>query len=237
MERRREATLRVSESFTLPNMKFPMVVTCPACKKPLIVETEGSKPYPNPHCECGAAIYLLQSDMRVSRRAFCRAEVELSEGDFSLAIVLSAMAVESELAFLFSKWKMLEAHLLPHEVKPTHTNAWEQEFRKMKGVSGKLDATTQLMTTEAFDAFLARRADLSSRLQKNHANMGNRTASKFFVEELFRKRNKILHSGHTEFGKAEAEACVKMATSLLQIIAEIDKERYTRFDKELRSQA
>jgi hypothetical protein len=218
-------------------MKFPMVLTCPDCKKRLIVQAEGSKPYPNPHCDCGATIYLLQSDMRVSRRAFCRAEVELGDGDFSLAIVLSAMAVESELAFLFSKWKMLDARLLPQEVKPSHTSAWEQEFRKMKGVSGKLDHTVKLMTGETFDSFLSRRADLSSRLQKNYTNLGNRCPSKFFVEELFRKRNKILHSGHTESGKPEAEACVKMANSLLQIIADADKERYTRFDKELRSQA
>jgi len=211
-----------------------MVLTCPSCKKRLIVQAEGSKPYPNPHCECGATIYLLQSDMRVSRRVFCRAEVELSDEDFSLAIILSAMAVECELAFLFSKWKQLEGRLLSHEVTQAHTNLWEQEFRKLKGVSGKLDAATQLMTGETFDAFLQRRADLASRLQKNHANIGNRSASKFFVEELFRKRNKILHSGNTEFGKHEAEACVKMATTLLRIIAEIDKERYTRFDEELK---
>ena len=233
MEGRRAATF--FESVTLQGMKFPMVVTCPSCKKRLVVEAEGSKPYPNPHCECGAAIYLLQSDMRVSRRAFCRAEVELSEEDFSLAIILSAMAVECELAFLFSKWKMLEARLLPNEVTQAHSNSWEQEFRKMKGVSGKLDAATQLMTGETFDAFLVRRAGLASDLQQKYQNLGNRSPSKFFVEELFRKRNKILHSGHTEFGKPEAEGCVKMATGLLQVIAEIDKERYTRFDMELRS--
>lgn len=55
------------------------------------------------------------------------------------------------------------------------------------------------------------------------------------MEELFRKRNKILHSGHTEFGKLEAEACVKMAATLLRMIAEIDKERYTRFDQEMKT--
>lgn len=166
-------------------MKFPMVVTCPSCKKRLVVEAEGSKPYPNPRCECGATIYLLQSDMRVSRRVFCRAEVELSDEDLSLAIILSAMAVECELAFLCSKWKQLEARLLPNEVTEVHTNLWEQEFRKLKGVSGKLDATTLLMTGETFDAFLMRRADLASRLKQNHPNIGNGSASKFFVEELF----------------------------------------------------
>lgn len=212
-----------------------MVVTCPGCKTRLVVEAEGSKPYPNPRCECGATIYLLQSDMRVSRRVFCRAEVELSDEDFSLAIILSAMAVECELAFLFSKWKQLESRLLPNEVTQAHTNLWEHEFRKLKGVSGKLDAATLLMTGETFEAFLMRRADLASWLKQNHPNIGKGSASKFLVEELFRKRNKILHSGHTEFGKLEAEACVKMAATLLRMIAEIDKERYTRFDQEMKT--
>ena len=167
-----------------------MVLTCPDCKKRLIVQAEGSKPYPNPHCDCGATIYLLQSDMRVSRRAFCRAEVELGDGDFSFAIVLSAMAVESELAFLFSKWKMLDARLLPQEVKPSHTSAWEQEFRKMKGVSGKLDHTVKLMTGETFDSFLSRRADLSSRLQKNYTNLGNRCPTNSSLKSFFARETK-----------------------------------------------
>jgi hypothetical protein len=38
------------------------------------------------------------------------------------------------LEFQFSKWKQLEARLLPNEVTQAHTNSWEQEFRKMEGV-------------------------------------------------------------------------------------------------------
>ena len=98
-----------------------------------------------------------------------------------------------------------------HLTEPSYKSPqlWEQEFRKLKGVGGKLDAATLLMTGETFDASLMRRADLASRLKQNHPNIGTGSANKFFVEELFRKRNKILHSGHTEFGKLEAEACVK----------------------------
>ena len=75
--------------------------------------------------------------------------------------------------FCFSKWKQLEARLLPNEVTQAHTNLWEQEFRKLKGVSGKLDAATLLITGETFDAFLMRRGDLASRLKQNHPNIGN----------------------------------------------------------------
>jgi hypothetical protein len=96
-------------------MKFSMLLPCPKCGKRLTVETKGDEPYPDPHCECGAAIWLVQSDMRISRRALCRAEAELLGKDFSLAIILSAMAVECELAFLYSKWKMLDTDLIPFQ--------------------------------------------------------------------------------------------------------------------------
>lgn len=219
---------------TLLGMKFSMLLPCPKCGKRLTIETKGDEPFPNPQCECGAFIWLVQSDMRVSRRALCRAESELQTEDFSLAIILSAMAVECELAFLHSKWKMLDANLVPSEVTPSHSESWEKEFHKLPGgVGGKLDALTQLMTSETFDAFLIRRNELAAALQKAYPDKGTTSPRAFFVAELFRKRNKILHSGQVQFGKPEAEACVSMAMSLLQIIGELDKERIARLDKEL----
>ncbi len=165
-------------------MKFSMLIPCPKCGERLTVETKGDEPFPNPQCECGAFIWLVQSDMRVSRRALCRAEGELLSEDFSLAIILSAMAVECELAFLHSKWKMLDANLVPSEVTPSHTESWESEFRKFPGgVGGKLDAVTQLMTSETFDSFLVRRNDLASALQKAYPNKGARPPNTFFVKE------------------------------------------------------
>lgn len=217
-------------------MKFRMLVPCPNCGKRLTVETRGDDRYPDPHCECGAAIWLVQSDMRVSRRALARAEAELHDEDYSLAIILAAMAVECELAFLFSKWKMLDADLLPSEVTPAHSEAWETEFRKvLHGVGGKLDAVTRFLTNSTFDDFIARNKKLSALLPQVYPNMRSRKPKTFFVQELFRRRNKILHSGQVQFTKEDAEACTKMAMSLLQILAEIDNERYRHFEEELKA--
>lgn len=210
-----------------------MLIPCAKCGKRLTVETKGSEPYPALTCECGTTINVVESLMGISGRVFCRAEVELLGEDFSLAIVLSAMSVECRLAFLYSKWKALDAGLIESEVTEAHTDAWEKEFQDWKGgVGGKLDKVTRLLTGETFDSFLARRGDLAALLQQAHSIMPTTPAREFFVTELFRKRNKILHSGQVQFGRFEAEACVKMARSLLQVIGEIDKERYTRFDRE-----
>lgn len=215
-------------------MKFPMLVPCAKCGKRLTVEAKGNGPYSDPQCECGAAIWVVQSDMRLSRRTLCRAEHELLGEDFSLAIILSAMSVECELAFLHSKWKLLDAGLVPSEATQVHTDAWEEEFRKIQGgISGKLDGITQMLADETFDVFLARRIDLSEAFKRAYQNMGARSPKVYFVEELFRKRNKILHSGQVQFGRTEAVECMRMAMSLLQIIAEIDKEKNVRFTKSL----
>src|SRR5579863_1601504 len=120
-------------------MRFPMLVPCPKCGRRLTVETKGAAEYPDPHCECGAAIYIVESGRPISRRLFCRAEVELLVEDYSLAIILSAMSVECELALLYSKWRMLDAKLLPSEVTQAHTDSWEKEFRNLQsGIGGKL---------------------------------------------------------------------------------------------------
>lgn len=213
-------------------MKFTMLVPCPKCGNRLTVEAKGNDPYPDPQCECGAPIWIVQSDMRVSRRILCRAEAELLDQDFSLAIILGAMSIECELTFFVLKYKMLDAKLIPSEVKQVNTDEWEEEFRKIQsGIGGKLDGITQLLLGETFDTFLSRRNDLAAALQQIHRNLGTRSPKAYFAEELFRKRNKILHSGQVLFGKPDAEACVRMAMSLLQIIGEIDKERYVRFDE------
>ena len=115
-------------------MKFSMLIPCPKCGQRLTIETKGDNPFPNPQCECGAFIWLVQSDMRVSRRALWRAEAELLSGDFSLAIILSAMAVECELAFLYSKWKMLDANLVPSKVTPSERGQFSGYCVSVKGL-------------------------------------------------------------------------------------------------------
>lgn len=111
--------------------------------------------------------------MRVSRRVIARAEPELLDEDFSLAIILAAMSVECELAFLYSKWKMLEADLIPSEVPPAQSDAWETEFRKvLGGVAGKLDAVAGLLTGLTFDGFIAQNKKLTSTLSQVYPNIG-----------------------------------------------------------------
>jgi hypothetical protein len=213
-------------------MKFPMLVPC-KCGNQIAVETTGDERYPDVQCsDCKTPIWIID-DGTVSSRVFCRAEIELGRQDWSLAIILSAMSVECELAYLYSKWKALDADLVPSEVKPSHIELWEEEFRNLSTISRRLDAVGELLTGDGFDSFLVLRPDVLSTLQKTYPNMGA-SPKQFFIAELFWKRNKILHSGKVQFGPTEAEACVKTALTMIQIIRLIDKDRNGRFQKELR---
>ena len=93
---------------------------------------------------CQLPIWVID-DGTVSSRVFCRAEVELGRDDWSLAIILSAMSVECELAYLYSKWRALDANLLPSEVKPIQVELWEEEFRKLSTISRRLDGVSDLL--------------------------------------------------------------------------------------------
>jgi len=45
------------------------------------------------------------------------------------------------------------------------------------------------------------------------------------VEELFRRRNKIVHFGKIDFEPPDAEVCFELATTLSKILAAMDAER------------
>jgi hypothetical protein len=214
-------------------MKFPMLVPCSRCGNQMTVETTGDERYPDVQCGiCQLPIWITDAGT-VSSRVFCRAEVELGKEDWSLAIILSAMSVECELAYLYSKWKALDADLLPNEVQPSQTELWEGEFRKLGAISRRLDAVSELLTGAGFDSSLALRPDVLSTLRKTYPKLGS-SPKDFFIQELFWRRNKILHSGKVQFVRTEAEASVKMALSMIQIVRLVDSHRYLRLQEELR---
>jgi hypothetical protein len=212
-------------------MRFPLIVPCRQCGSQITVETTGNERYPNAHCVvCDSTIWVFD-DGRVSYRVFARSSVEFDHKDWSLAIILSAMSVETEMAYLYSKWRAIDSNLLPSEITALHTDAWEEEFRKLYNVGNRLDSVCKLLTGETFDSFLSQRPTLLSGCQPAQSISG-RLPREFFVEELFWRRNKILHSGKVQFGESEAGECVEMARVLLGILDEMDKARNRKLKKD-----
>lgn len=52
----------------------------------------------------------------------------------------------------------------------------------------------------------------------------------FFQQELFNKRNKIVHYGEIDFKKVDAEMCFALASALTAILKRMDDKRIAALD-------
>jgi hypothetical protein len=126
----------------------------------------------------------------------------------------------------------LDANLLPFALTEVQDEEIAGDLRKLR-IEEKLDAVCKLATGVSFNCFLSSRPNVLSSVRCSHPQLGE-SAKKFFHEELFLKRNKILHLGKLDFGKPEAEACFTVAATLLGILNEMHREKYAKFTAEQR---
>lgn len=53
---------------------------------------------------------------------------------------------------------------------------------------------------------------------------------KFFQEQLFERRNQIVHYGYLDFEKAHAEQCLQLSLALIRLLDAMDKERAKKLE-------
>jgi len=82
-----------------------------------------------------------------------RAKEELVDGDVTITILLSSMAVEGEMASLFFKWKGINENKLPHAITEADRKNWGDAWKGFPSFKAQLDAVSKLLTHEAFDRF------------------------------------------------------------------------------------
>src|SRR6266851_5801567 len=121
-------------------MKFSFPVTC-GCGETFHVNVTGAQFPTSAQCpKCHSTIWLVEPLGNVVGMAILgRAATELKNGDWTLAIVLGAMAVECELVYLFMKWNRID---LTSAKTPTDADdeAWEKQWRDdVRTVAARLD--------------------------------------------------------------------------------------------------
>jgi len=158
-------------------------------------------------------------------RLIGRAATELRGGDSTLTIVLAAMAVESQLAYLFVKWNRVDLTL---QRNPTDADEeeWEERWRDIRSVAARFDRVSSRLTGESFDSFLSANGDLLKSVRTQYQSSGEASAKDFFVKRLFHKRNRIVHFGKIDFHQSEAELCFALATVLWHILIAMDAHCY-----------
>lgn len=208
-------------------MKFSFPVTC-GCGETFPVNVTGTQFPKDARCpRCHSSIWLVEPLGNVVGMAILgRAATELKNGDWTLAIVLGAMAVECELVYLFMKWNRIDL-MSAGTSTDADDEGWEKQWRDdVRTVAARLDKVSDLLTGRPFDSFLTQNTGL---LQSVHARYpASKSAASpkdFFIEELFHRRNRIVHSGKIDFQQPDAELCLTLATTLSQILAAMDAQR------------
>jgi hypothetical protein len=120
-------------------MRIDRPVECFICHRPLIMRAVGSLPFADQQCEeCGLLVAIIDGSFPVVERLMIRSSNEFKDGDWTLPIVLDAMACETLVAILHRKWTFLPSKL-PHELSADDEKQWEQSFRRLMAMKHKID--------------------------------------------------------------------------------------------------
>jgi hypothetical protein len=155
-----------------------------------------------------------------------RAKQELDNNDITLAIILSAVAVEGQMAYLFFKWKKVDSFTMSIKEQ------WSNEWTDMRSIGKRMDELSRFLTELDFDKFAEKKkALLQSALDESYYDPST-SFKDFFQKQLFEKRNKIVHYGEIDFQETEGMRCFSLGLSLLRLLDAMDNERIARMNEE-----
>lgn len=206
-------------------------VRCP-CGHQTTLEVSGTQDIKDTHCtECGMPLWFVRPlGNFVGIRILNRAWAELKNADFTLGIVLSAMAVECELTRLFMKQNEVDL-MNTRTPTPADKEGWEEQWRKWNSIAVRLDKVSTLLTGVDFDSFLSCNPRLLNRIHAKYPTLTVVHFTKdFFIKEFFHKRNRIVHRGEIDFKQPDGEKCFTLAATLFQVIKEMDDQSTKALD-------
>jgi hypothetical protein len=213
-------------------MRVRLELPCQWCKTRREVDVELSATWWEWTCpECQAPNSLLTStEFTIGRRVLARATEEyLSRADYTMTIILSAMAFEAEMARLFVKWTYIDA-LKDALVTMTvpDDEAIEEGYRRLgRTVADKIEAVAKLMNPNGIDAFVAGH-ELGQRIGTEFPSLNVGSLAADLQRGLFWPRNRILHAGFTGYTKEDAIRCYNIALMGISILLALDQDRRSR---------
>jgi hypothetical protein len=211
-----------------------MPIRC-QCSTVVVLETGVNSLFANTNCPaCNVSIWVTEDGL-VRTRTLDKAWKELRSQDFILAVIFSALAVECELARVFMKWKYIDMSLTGTRPSTAQEDQWLGCLRTC-GTLQRLDRVCRFLTGESFDAFLGKQTALIQSLHERHPESVSASSLRaFFCQNLFSKRDQIVHRGKTDFENAEAEGSLKSALTFFQIISEMEFNRRRQLQDNLKS--
>ena len=205
----------------MSRMKSTFPIKC-SCGHELVLEATATDPFRDTACpKCGSAIAIVDNGF-VSTRIYNKAWQFLMSGDYTLSTVLGAVAVESELARVYIKWREIETGL-PHEITDADRATFDEELRRKFKIVDRLDMVSAYLTKLKFSEYVESDTTLKAFVLKTHPDFAAQPSlKKYFEEQLFWKRNVIAHFGNIDSTKEEGESCFKATATLFTIFAAMD---------------
>jgi hypothetical protein len=209
-------------------MKFTIEMNC-SCGGHQTFSAYGNNNFGSATCtKCGTTGHLFDplSVSVTAERLLYRSRVELENGDYSLSIVVAVIAIESYLTRLFLKLKGMDSYattfMLPTEKQEAE---WEGEYPRSGGFPGPIGFISKRLLGTTFDKFAAEDPSAAA-IFSTLPDTSNTSATDYFQNKLFKPRNRIIHWGYVNSGKADAELCHKIAVALVSILREMDRSKY-----------
>ena len=209
-------------------MKFTCEMSC-ACGCTVSFSTYGDGPWPDTACPACRRPAWLTDPLSVSitaERLLLRSKAELDRGDYSLAIVIGTIAVESFLTRLFLKLKGMASYATTFSLpSPAQEEEWEKEYPRSGGFTGPADFVSKNITGMTFDDFVCKN-NLATTIMARFPGAEHVSAKQYFQNELFKPRNRIAHWGYVNSTGVEARRCHDLAVAIVSILREMDKSAY-----------
>jgi hypothetical protein len=221
-------------------MKFSVPVACSSCGYDFSALGHAEERFPAAVCpKCGAQIHILDplSISVVAERLLYRSQREITEGDYTLSIICSAIAVESALTQVFLKWKRIEhLKLESRQATDDEQDTWAQEYRKRTGGGFEKSANfvSEFLCGKIFDDFVANFLQRSSEIALIKAGFPlyeSQLKASYIHQELFHRRNRIMHWGRVNYQQEDASLAFKAACSAFAVLKVIDTEKYQAMER------
>ena len=157
---------------------------------------------------------------------FVRAFHEHREtNDYSLSIVLSAMAVESELSRLHHKWEQIDGLLNLEDVTEEQL---DKRIRRFRTIADKFEGVAAIMHPPGLEEFVNGNEELVRTIDNGFPSINRGTIARDFQTQLFWPRNRILHLGYAGYVEADSSRCLTFAQLGLRILDLIDQTRRSK---------
>ena len=147
------------------------------------------------------------------------------EKDYSMSMVFSAAALDSELSHLFYKWRRVADRQAGHDFDE---GACEKALLKFGNFINKLNGVSELIYPNGgIEAFVRSSVEFTNELRRLPGLNSSSLANDFHAT-VFKPRNKILHQGIATFTEEDAKKSWNIAEIGLRILQAMDiKKRAT----------